>query len=291
MDPAAFPLSGRNAKVPLDRGWLCGVWPERCRDEYLRARLLLRAAGCAPVVSRLFVWPGGLQDAGGAKVTAAKIAFPAGPAALVSVGSTKKLAVKFRRPGVRVLRFVDDDGSAVADVKVRTYVFLTNANHCGHLEGEPLGESRSDVLGRTTVSDGDFEYAFELEKDHFVLREPQSPDYPMALIRELAEHETTIELHRRRARTLELAVRTASGPAAGAELEGCLSGCPGGTCGACCGVIASADRQGKIRLEEFYPEDYTKISISDDRGDALSGDPREIASGQVELMLMPGRGE
>jgi hypothetical protein len=285
----ALSLSERGVTVPLDRGWLCEVWPERCHDEYLRARLLFRAAGLAPIASRLFVWPGGLEHAGGAKVTAAKIALTGRPATLVSIGSTRTLVVKFRKPAERVLRFVDDDGSAVADVKIHTYIFLTNANHCGRLDGESLGESSSDASGRATIADGDVEYAFQLEKDHYVLRAPRSPDHPMELIRELVERETTIELHQRRARPLELAVRTTSGPVPGAELEGCLSGCPGGTCGACCGVIAAADGQGKIRLEEFYPEDYATISVSDDRGDVWSADPREIPSGEGELMLAPSR--
>ncbi len=110
-------------------------------------------------------------------------------------GETKEIELILREPQERYLLFVDDNQEPVSDVKVKTYMFWSNSNHCGAPSGANfLTEGHSDEQGRVMIPDGEFEYLLEIEQASDQL-ETDSRFNPMSPTMYLSSPETVIKLH------------------------------------------------------------------------------------------------
>ncbi|MBI2819822.1 MAG: hypothetical protein HYX73_07570 [Acidobacteria bacterium] len=59
---------------------------------------------------------------------------------------------------------------------------------------------------------------------------------------------------------------TGSEDVSGLVLSACLAACP---CGACCGQIAESAAAGRIEVEDFYPEEYDRLTLLDRQGQTV----------------------
>jgi hypothetical protein len=203
----------------------------------------------------------------------------------VNAGERVSLELVFRRPRARYLRIVDDEGHPVPGVKVQSFVGWSIFGHCAHLDGEPLGEGVSDKEGRVRAPDGDFEYAFVLEKP---LRVPAS--FSRLLTTSLQADETTVRLHEGKRRPLVLRVTRDGRPVAGVRLMGSwYSGL-----GCCCssGLLGETDTNGIIRNDEFYPAEWMLVFIEGATGVPLwEADPADwLHNPPSEIQLAPDTG-
>ena len=147
-----------------------------------------------------------------------------------------------------------------------------------------MGSSESDWDGRVRIPDCDCMYAFTLEKDPYVLNEPEAWfDLPPRLVTYLNKPETTLKMHRWRRRQLEMEVTTDGDPTPGLIVGGCLTGCP---CGACCGPLAgrsfekkakmATDANGNFQMMDFYPEEFERVFLPNAADkEVWSEDPRK----------------
>jgi hypothetical protein len=205
------------------------------------------------------------------------------------------LYLYLRVPGERRLRFVDDDLNPVPDVWVRAYMFWSNANHCGYpWLSEMLGEGASDTEGRVAVPDGDIRYWLELEKPYYRLQgftdtlawDVGGSARPMVLLTYLSEEETVVPLHRLRRQSLEMVVQRNGHPVAGQDL------CAESFDVLCnlydyCDPIATTDANGRIFLEEFYPEQWQHIFFLGDTGLLWAADVQDLASDGLITVELP----
>jgi len=259
-----LPVDGASTEIRLDEKWLCGAWPERCRD-VMRAYLFLEAQDRAVLRSDAFPWPG--LGRGGDE--AVEIVFPRDARVTVTAEGEHRVTVSLRRPQERILRVVEATGP-LSGVEVETYRYFTHLNHCGRMAGELLATGETGADGRIAIPDGDFEYAFVFDKPHHILQDPASQWYPNRLITRLERTETLVVLRELEKRPLHLVVTRDGEPVSPIALHGCRSGCPGGTCGACCGPISDAsDETGMIRIEDFRPEAWEKVYFVDPAGRPL----------------------
>ena len=253
--------------LELDRTWRCKVWPEACADEFIAGRVILEVRDRAPIVSRRFVWLGGMDMKGPQRIasTSVRLEFPAGEAAELQEGDSKEIALRFRAPRRRVLRVVDTRGGVLPGTAVRAALFWADSNHCGAIEGEVLLEATTDGAGEVLLPDADAEYAFEFEKAHHVLAaKPQRRTYARRLVSELRTTVTTVALRELDRRALRVRVTSARKRAAsGLTLVACVANCP---CGACCGQKGTTDRSGRILVEDFYPEEWDEVRLTDQEG-------------------------
>ncbi len=279
--------------LPLDAEWLRSRWPERGNDVD-RFYVYLQAPGYAAIRSD----PAGWNGAGKGAVTAAKIRFPRGAAVTVGTGDSASVDLVFRKPVGRTLRLLDEAGDPVEGVRVSSYMFWSEWNHCGTLSGaDPLGEATSDRSGRVPVADADVEYALTFQKPPWFPVKPDgslnvTPDLPR-LIMYLTSEETTLRMRRLRERPLEIRVTERGRPVQGQRLMGSLAGCP---CGSCSGAVfgrnsqspdPGSDKDGMIRAAGFYPEEWETVFFLGSDGEVLwQSDPRTWpAQGPVHVEL------
>lgn len=236
--------------------------------------LYIQADDYAPIRSAPFLWigadgRGGRRgvDAGPRRVSQARIGFPNGSEIVLPEGSQKEFTLSMRKPQARYLRFVDDDGAPVPNLRVSSYVYWSELGHCGVLVGDQLAEGTSDAQGRVRVPDGDCEYAIEFEESPYVLKKYDYPSDPRMLITYLEQEETVITLHRWQRRSLEMQVTKAGKPLAGQLLYGWDVICP---CMACYTQLALTDQDGWIRLPDFYPEEWEHLFFASSEDDPLN---------------------
>jgi len=278
----SVPADETGVSVTLDRSWLCSARPARCDDQFVEARLILQAEGYAPVVSKPFLWMGGVETPGGPPKSSVDIEFLSGAWMHLEQGESKQLTVPFRRPVERTLRFLNPAGQPVPGVGVRYSLLLASSNHCGSVEGELLAEGSSNEAGEFNVPDADAELAFEFTKAHHVLLNPQDPDQPMHFTGLFPGSLNTVSLREMERRPLHLQI-TGLEDVSGLTLSACMAACP---CGACCGQIAESDAEGRIELEEFYPEEYERLTLLDRRGQAVwQSTPRTLGDGPMVIDL------
>jgi hypothetical protein len=259
-------------RLTMDGEWLEQRW-NRLKDMET-AYLLFHAEGYVPVRSEPFRWIGSRGGSFGERVAKTKIMLLMyWIDVIVEEGKDAVLGVYFRKPRDRYLRFVDDEGIPVKDVKVSSYIYWSSSNHCGHLSGaDPLGDGVSDSEGRLKIPDGDIEYAFKIDKHHYWLKNPKSPAFPERLVTHLQSDETTVELHRLSKGTLSLRVFENGKPAAGKVLLGTLTACP---CGACSGPVDmrnmgnKTDENGRLIIEDFYPEEWESVFFLSEKDDTI----------------------
>lgn len=268
---------GEPLVLPLDTEWLRSRWPERFQD-MSAVYLYFKADGYTAIRSEKFLWIGSHGPPFGPRVNEAEITFIGRKPVIVTEGQSAEIEVVFRRPKERFLRLIDDEGKPVPGVKISSYMYWSDENHCGGLSGaDPIGSSESDQDGRVAIPDGDFQYAFVFEKRLYVLNEPDAwPYLPPRLITYLSKPETTLKMRRWQQRPLEMVVTANAKPAAGLIVGGCLAGC---SCGACCGQLAQrsldkttrtkTDGNGKFQMTDFYPEEFERVYL-------LSAEDKEI---------------
>lgn len=286
-----IPLPHRDGRVVvhLERSWLCGSWPEACRDNFVKARLILQADGLAPVSSQNFVWLGGIESPGDAPRTSVEIELPGSAVMRVNEGESRDAVLRLRRPERRTVRITDDRAQPLAEVGVRASIFLANSNHCGATEGELLFAGKTNAAGEVTVSDADVEYAFEFTNPHYALLKPENAAYPLRMIARLTEPLTVVVLRALEKRPLLLEV-TAGGrrPGVGLSLRACNAACP---CGTCCGQLAESDASGRLFIQEFYPEEFDRLELVDHSEQVLwEAKPARLPeSGVVKVVIAPNR--
>ncbi|MBI4479316.1 MAG: hypothetical protein HY651_04775 [Acidobacteria bacterium] len=281
-EKVSVPVEEAGVRVSLDRAWLCDARPASCEDPFVEGRLILRAEGYAPVVSRAFLWMEGVETPGDSPQSSVDVRFLSGAWMHLERGESKELTVSFRRPAERRLRFVDQTGGPVAGVGVRASLYLASSNHCGGSEGEEILEATSGPDGEITIPDADAEYAFELTKAHHMLINPQAPDYPMRASAVLSQPLSVVLLRQLEKHPLHLQI-AGSGDLSGLALSACVAACP---CGACCAQIGTSDSTGRISIEDFYPEEFERLTLVDRQGRPLwQSSPRPLDGDPVVIQL------
>jgi hypothetical protein len=281
-EKVALAADSGGIRVPLDREWLCTTQPASCDDEFAAARLVLHAEGYAPVASNSFLWLGSVETPGAAPQTAVQIEFLSGAWMHLAQGESKELTVPFRRPARRTLHFLNQAGEPVAGVGLRYSLLLGSSDSCDSVEGELLAEGSSDQDGEIIVPDADGELDFEFTKAHTVLLHPQYPDQPMRLTGLFSAPLDTVIFRELERRPLHIQI-TGSGEPSGMVLSACRAACP---CGACCGRMAESDAGGRIDLEDFYPEEYDRLTLLDRSGQMVwQSTPRTLVTDPVVIEL------
>jgi len=151
-------------------------------------------------------------------------------------------------------------------------VFWSAWNRCAVLSGlKRLGEHVSDAEGRVPVEDGDLEYAFllnELLERHYTLKDAASfvdanwEDTDQYFVTRLRGRETTVRLHRTRPVPLNLRVSRNGMPARDETLSGQPAACR--RAGDCVVSVATTDKDGRIWISEFYPEEWAVIFLGNE---------------------------
>lgn len=246
-------------------------------------QLYIQARHLAPVMSEPFEWVG--SRLGGASTT---VDFRNGQSVVVAAGDSKTLTVRLRYPRSRALRFLDEAGLPVRDLEVEVSRFLGNSNHCGFPAGEPLRSGKTDDTGTFAVPDGDFRYAVELpgwgQGFDFVSPPQESSIRPMVYSTMLlTAPETVIRLRRFKPIRLSLRLFVGDKPAGGVVVS---DGTNCGVCGACWGGLGETDAEGRLVVEDFYPDESDGICIADDQAQMLWGRAsKELTDEPIEVRL------
>jgi hypothetical protein len=192
-----IPLSITDDKLDLflDSDWLKKNWPDQENHfrDLEKVYLYLQAPGYAPVCSVPIPWMGSTSND---QEKGVLILFPGGKPLPMMKHQLAELKVTFHRPRSKFLRFIDIKGKPLEGVRVRSFIFWSNSNPEGWLEGaEPLADGNSDSRGKIQVPDGDFVHAFLIKREGYVLKEPdQNSKDSSLIIRALKSKDTTIIL-------------------------------------------------------------------------------------------------
>lgn len=147
--------------IPLDASWLRANWPggsNRLKNVD-RAYIYLKAKGYASIVSDPIHWMGTESDGTEKDVV---ISFPRGKTIDISKGDKFSMIVNFRKPNDRFVKLSDGQGTPLAGVQVKSYVYWSRTDK-GSLSGaDLLGVGTSDEKGRVAIVDGDFTYALQI---------------------------------------------------------------------------------------------------------------------------------
>jgi hypothetical protein len=280
-----FPLDtdGNLLVLPLEEKVVRELWMKDLPEDNILHRYFLyfEAKGYTAVRSEK-IWFIGSQIGVDEPDDEVVIEFHNGPRARILKGEKQEIELILREPQERRLRFIDDSQNPVPGVKVRSYMFWSSSNHCGNPQGANfLAEGVSDEEGFINIPDGEFEYLLEFEKPLYHLKEPMKGIAPMRLITYLSNQEIVIELHKLNKKPLELFVQKDGEPQPNKTLYGQWIGCP---CGLCEHEIAVTDENGKISLDEFYPEEWEWLFfIKGDQFGAGSwqANPKEFSGTEV----------
>ncbi len=213
-----------------------------------RGFVYVKAAGYAPVMSEAFTWP--------AASVPTVIDFRNGRRLAIAKGAKASLDIPIRRPLPRRVRLVDLEGRAVVGAKVEAAAYWRTPNHCGFLNGrDVLASSSTNEDGTVDIPDVDGPHVFSLLEPQMLFADADN-DYPagfarQGLIATLSRRETTLHVRRYERQGLALDIVSNGKPVSGAVL---WSDAGLGICGAGYGPLATADSEGRIRMEPFYPE-------------------------------------
>jgi hypothetical protein len=166
---------------------------------------------------------------------------------------------------------------------LRVSLLLATSNHCGNIEGEVLAEGISDEAGSIRVPDADAQLVFEMTKEHYSLLNPQYADMPMRITAMYSSPVNVVLLRQMDLRPLHLQI-TGSEDVSGMTLSACLAACP---CGACCGILAESDAEGRIAIEDFYPEEYERLMLLDPEGLAVWQSTTRTLAGDPVVIELP----
>lgn len=239
-----LPIDGNVVRVELEA--TRPEFAERIADT--AGFIYVNAAGYAPVMSEAFTWP----TAGVPTV----IDFRNGRSATIATGARASLVVPIRRPLPRRVRLVDVDGRAVVGAKIEAAAYWPTPNHCGFFNGrDVLASGSTNEDGTINVPDVDGPHVFSLLDPQ--MRFADADNYSAArferqdLVATLSQPETTLRARRYEPQRLALDIVSNGKPVSGAVL---WSDMELGVCGAGYGPLATADSEGRIRVEAFFPE-------------------------------------
>jgi hypothetical protein len=273
-DSQEFPTEDDLLVLPVEEDSVRSYWPRTVGDLWHEYRLYIEADGYVPMMSKPMSFIG--METWLGLATEVVIEFHNRPKVTISEGETREIVLAMRRPQSRYLRFVDDDQKPVPGVEVTSYMFWTAANHCGVPTATLLVEGISDTDGRVPIPDGDFEYAFQLRKPLYHLKD--RVDSPMYLTTYLSDQETVVALHRLQKQSLEMIVQKNGAPLVDETLFGQWVGCP---CGLCATEIATTDENGRISVDGFYPEEWAFVYFRAKEGFAWEADPKSFSGTEV----------
>ncbi len=295
-----LPIQGDHLHLDLSPSWLRSRWPRRFPD-LMRAYLYIEAQGYAPIRSQPFLWLGSRAGDRGRDAGSVTISFRQGRPAILREGERAERTITFGRPTPRRVSLVGADGRPLGGVRVSAYMFWSASNHCGVLSGaDSLGEYVSDDAGQLTLPDGDFEYALVLDEQRSVFRmlpalgvtavirhlgSPIGVDYRSTLISFLQPPNNTFCIHRFARRSLHARILREGRPISQVTLMCSLADCG---CGACSGPLATSDAEGRITVEDFYPEEIEELFICGPDGKRIwQMSRRALPSGMLEVDLGP----
>lgn len=208
----------------------------------------VKAAGFAPIMSEAFTWP--------AAGVATVIDFRNGRRVTIANGVKVSLDVSMRRPLPRSVRLVDLDGRAIAGAKVEAAAYWRTPNHCGFMNGrDVLASGSTNEDGAMVVPDIDGPLAFSLLGQEMLFADAENY-YPagfarQGLIATLSGPDTTLRVRRYNRQRLAVDIIGNGKPVPGAVL---WSDMELGVCGAGYGPLATADSEGRVRVEPFFAE-------------------------------------
>lgn len=241
--------------LDLSPAWLASRWSRMVDMESVSIHI--QADGYTAILSEPFAWLGSGTLGGAVGVQETTVDFRQGSTLTLHAGESGELLVTLRTAGRRRLRFVDEEGLPAAGMKVKVSMFWSSSNHCGFLGGaDPLFQGPTDEDGAAVVADGDFPYAVELETDGFILRDPPDPFFRKRFVAPLSSLPTTFVVHRFAKRPLSMRVTRQGRPVVQAILMTVLADC---WCAACGGPLGATDQEGRIELQDFYPEQYQEF--------------------------------
>ncbi|MBI4914261.1 MAG: hypothetical protein HY825_00295 [Acidobacteria bacterium] len=250
-----------------------------------KAYIYVQADGYVPIRSEPFRWPAVEATVPDPGSVSARIDFRQGTSVPLTANEDAALAVTLRRPEPRYVTLVGDRGEALSGERLSANMFWSRSNHCGVLAGaDPLGEFVSDSAGRIALPDGDYEYALVLRDSRSVFRSPPQREEP-TLLSYLPKPDTTLHVHRFVRRPLRVHVLSHGRPVSHAVLNGRVANCG---CGACEGPIAVSDTEGRMAVDEFYPEDIGVLFIcNEDRKPVWQLAPSDLPAGTLVIDLGP----
>jgi hypothetical protein len=215
----------------------------------------VKAVGFAPVMSEAFTWP--------APGVPTVIDFRNGRQVTNAQGAKTSLDVPIRPPLPRRVRLIDLDGRAVIGAELEAAAYWRTPNHCGFLNGrDVLASGSTNQDGTIDVPDLDGPYVFSLLEPQMLFADADN-DYPagfarQGLIATLSGPDTTLRVRRYDRQRLAVDIVNNGKPVPGAVL---WSDMALGVCGAGYGPLATADSEGRIRMEPFFPEMWRRYWI------------------------------
>jgi hypothetical protein len=262
--------------LPLSKEAMRLYLSDDIQREWEFYRLYVEAEGYAAVASQ----PMRLVGEGDTPPPWVLVEFSEETKARLPKGHVLEMELVLRESQSKYLCFADDNDQPVPGVEVKSYVFWATLGHCGALQGELLAQDVSGQDGCVSIPDGEFQYAFELWKPHFHLNIP-SWDGLMRLITYLPDQRTVVSLHRLRKQPLEMIVQRNETPVADVALEGQWFSCP---CGLCAVSIATTDEEGRISVEDFYPEEWSYLFVRGEDEFLWKADPRRFSGTKVVVV-------
>jgi hypothetical protein len=248
------------ATIPTTHSQICRQgFAHGCPDRFtMPSRLVLAADGYAPVTRYL----------------------------TLAEGESGAFRVFFRPVVERAIQVVDEAGAGIAGVALSGKVLFAESNHCGAVEGEDLFNATTDRTGRVRIPDADGEIAVEFSGlEHFSLQK-RSQISATRFVFVPSEATTSVVIHRFEKRPLQLQFNRDGSPAAGLSVTGTLAN-------AGCGSVEQpfqANARGEIRIDDFYPEEFTSLAVRDASGKVIwEARPPFNAPGQVTVVALPSR--
>lgn len=198
------------------------------------------------------------------------IKLPGAESATFAANETFELNLPVRLPSAapKQLRFIDDAGQPVTDIKVSGGMFWSNSNHCGVVAGyERYFENATPAAdGTLVVPDADVEYAFGLDLDGRGLIVDPKPDYyGDTLMTHIESSPLVVRIHRFPRPSFKMHVTQDGKSVAGVQVTATVAR----ACGAASGLLGTTDADGLIQIDDFAPERFEAICINDQAGQML----------------------
>ncbi len=209
-----FPLphAGDALTIVFDKAWIKQYWKHRMVN-LSKARVLLRAAGYAPVLSDPFSW---IHDADHlphfSPNDQTRLTFPGSEGRTIHEGQSLTLPVIFFPPRPRTIVLIDDEGSPLPNIRVAVHLFWSRENHCAVFYDDfPVGEFISDRAGRVTIpraGRGSYIVRISSGEGLYCLKDAVRPDsLCRQAILQLDAPETMIQLRPLRQITFDLVLK------------------------------------------------------------------------------------
>lgn len=278
--PLPFTIEGERAlfHLPLDPEWLSARWSRASDME--AAFIYLTGRNFVSLRSLPFSWLGRATGPTSQPSSEVTIDFGQGQRIMVASGETKDIIVNVRTvPEARPIRLVYEDGTPATNATVSAYMFWSNSNHCGVLNGaDPLVRGvRANRDGLVTLPDGDFEYALDvgIGPHESVVDSETDPNGVIETYLDTAER--VVRIHRNKRQPLSLRVmvgdqvvrdapftETVRGSGCGVRTGGLFSWTDDGRM-----VGPTLEQDGTVVISDFYPEEVEAICLGDERGETI----------------------